>query len=109
MWTGASQCIHDLLPARRVELHKGARVALKRWRMLLSTRRASEGLSMPWRFIAVSRPAVGCGATSQILVFPSGTNARLAASKLPQPLAGHRLPLVSRGERDTTGQSCGPC
>jgi hypothetical protein len=34
-WTGASQCIHDLLPARRVELHKGARVALKRWQVLL--------------------------------------------------------------------------
>jgi hypothetical protein len=47
VWTGASQCIHDLLPARRVELDRGARVALKRWQMLLWVRRASEGQRGP--------------------------------------------------------------
>lgn len=69
----------------------------------LSARRASEGLSMAWRFSAVSHAGIGCGATNHIPDFPSGTNARLAAFYPPHPLTGHRLPLVSRGERDTTG------
>lgn len=108
METGASQCIHDLLPARRVELHRGARVALKRWQMLLSTRRASEGLSMPWRFKAVSLPAAGCGAPVRSL-FPF--QEQTLASQ-PLDFLNHLLAIVSRlfhAEKGIQrGQSCGP-
>jgi len=34
MEPGASQCIHDLLPGRRVELQRKSSVALTRWQML---------------------------------------------------------------------------
>ena len=102
METGASQCIHDLLPARRVELHRGARgvEALANAFINASGERGPvDALAFQSRLTSGRR----LWRASQILVSLPGTNARLAASGLPQPLTGHRLPLVSRGERDSTG------
>lgn len=84
------------------------RVALKRWQMLLSTRRASEGLSMPWRFKAVSLPVAGCGAPVRSL-FPF--QEQTLASQ-PLDFLNHLLAIVSRlfhAEKGIQrGQSCGP-
>ena len=102
METGASQCIHDLLPARRVELHRGARgvEALANAFINASGERGPvDALAFQSRLTSGRR----LWRASQILVSLPGTNARLAAFGLPQPLTGHRLPLVSRGERDSTG------
>jgi hypothetical protein len=109
METGASQCIHDLLPGRRVELQRKSRVALKRWQMLY----LRGGRARACRWPGVSAPS---HIRVSVVALPLRSLFSLQEQTLASPPLNfliHSLAIVSRLFHAEKGiqrvQSGGPC